>query len=145
MSKFTELERKHLEEKIKFIRDQEGKYENAGIKLRSRNTWVRIGRKFFGTALGTTGLVSLIGNLMTGDFLSILTSSLAMTGGIYNLVFDGLNYDRKVENFLKTSGDYHNLGNKLEFLLIDEEINKDDLLSEIRNQLRQIGDSAIPM
>ena len=145
MSEFTEKEIELLKNKLKYVREQEHKYGQIGIQLRSKNKWVRIGRNFFGTALGTSGLVSLISNFTSGDIMNIITSALALSGGIYNLVFDGLDYDTKVQNFLKTSGEFHNLGERLEYILVDDDINKDDILSDIQARIKDIDDSAIPL
>lgn len=145
MSQFSDKELQLLKDKLKYLHEQEQKYGDVGINLRSKNTWVKIGRKFFGTALGTSGLITLLANYSSGDFFNILTSTLALTGGLYNLIFDGLDYDTKVQNFLKTSGEYHNISEKIKYLLVDSDINKDDMLVEIKNAIQKIDDNAIPL
>ena len=145
MNKFTKDEKTLLNAKLNYIREKENEYKTKGIKLRSINIWLQIGRKVFGTALGTTGLISLAANLYTRNISSAVMSGFAMGSGIYNLIIDGFEYDKQVHNFLKTSIEFHHIGNKIEFLLADDNIDKNEILIELQERIKETEDSAIPI
>ena len=145
MSQFTDEERELLEKKLKYVREQESKYGKIGLDLRGKFMWMTIAKNIFSASLGSMGFLGLIGNFMKGDVLNCIASGVSLTAGVYNIVVDGLSYDVKLTSFLKSGLQFHHMGNYLESLLVDDEINKEDILKEVNDRIKDIENASIPL
>lgn len=143
MSEFTKEQKEYLQNKLKSIREQESKYNKAGLSLRQTYTYISIVKNVLSVSLGTVGLVTLISNIASKNVMNSIISTLSLTAGVYNVVVDTMTYETKINNFFKTSLEYHQTGDHIENLLIETEIGRDDVINDVNDQIKDIENDAI--